>query len=149
MECRFFAGLSVEETAATLEISPRTVKYDWALARALRGEQVDADFVEIAPFDRPDERRTLLTRATAIRTEDGAIAGAVAASMDLTDQVDTQRALRESEDDLVGGHGARAALLMLGAGDTPALHNPDYDFPDDLIPIGAGILTDAAREILE
>lgn len=34
VECRFFAGLSVEETAATLEISPRTVKYDWALARA-------------------------------------------------------------------------------------------------------------------
>ena len=34
VECRFFAGLSVEETAAALDISPRTVKYDWALARA-------------------------------------------------------------------------------------------------------------------
>lgn len=34
VECRFFAGLSVEQTAAALEISPRTVKYDWALARA-------------------------------------------------------------------------------------------------------------------
>lgn len=34
VECRFFGGLSVEETAAALEISPRTVKYDWALARA-------------------------------------------------------------------------------------------------------------------
>ncbi|MGF6273350.1 PAS domain S-box-containing protein [Massilia sp. UYP11] len=71
---------------------------EWALARALRGEQVEADVVEIAPFGRPDERRTLLTRATAIRAEDGAIAGAVAASMDLTAQVDTQRALRESEE---------------------------------------------------
>jgi len=70
---------------------------EWALARALRGEQVEADVVEIEPFGRPGERRTLLTRASAIRTEDGAIAGAVAASMDLTDQVDTQRALRESE----------------------------------------------------
>lgn len=34
VECRFFGGLSVEETAAALEISPRTVKSDWALARA-------------------------------------------------------------------------------------------------------------------
>ncbi|WP_312165573.1 hybrid sensor histidine kinase/response regulator [Massilia timonae] len=66
--------------------------------RALRGEQVEADVVEIEPFGRPLERRILLTRATAIRTEDGAITGAVAASMDLTAQVDTQRALRESEE---------------------------------------------------
>jgi len=71
---------------------------EWALARALRGEQVEADVVEIEPFGRPHERRILLTRATAIRTEDGAITGAVAASMDLTAQVDTQRALRESEE---------------------------------------------------
>lgn len=34
VECRYFAGLTVEETADTLDISPRTVKYDWAAARA-------------------------------------------------------------------------------------------------------------------
>jgi RNA polymerase sigma factor (TIGR02999 family) len=34
VELRFFAGLSTEETAATLEISERTVKRDWAMARA-------------------------------------------------------------------------------------------------------------------
>jgi RNA polymerase sigma factor (TIGR02999 family) len=34
VECRFFGGLSIEETAAALDVSPRTVKYDWALARA-------------------------------------------------------------------------------------------------------------------
>jgi RNA polymerase sigma factor (TIGR02999 family) len=34
VECRFFLGLSVEETAEALGTSPRTVKYDWALARA-------------------------------------------------------------------------------------------------------------------
>ena len=34
LECRYFGGLSVEDTAAALQISARTVKYDWALARA-------------------------------------------------------------------------------------------------------------------
>ena len=34
LECRFFGGLSIDETAAALDISPRTVKRDWELARA-------------------------------------------------------------------------------------------------------------------
>jgi len=34
VECRYFGGMSVEETAEALDVSPRTVKYDWALARA-------------------------------------------------------------------------------------------------------------------
>lgn len=34
VECRCFAGMSVEETAAVLDSSPATVKRDWALARA-------------------------------------------------------------------------------------------------------------------
>jgi RNA polymerase sigma-70 factor (ECF subfamily) len=43
VECRFFGGMSVEDTATALGVSPRTVKSDWALARAwlydaLRGD---------------------------------------------------------------------------------------------------------------
>jgi RNA polymerase sigma-70 factor, ECF subfamily len=34
VELRFFAGLSVEETAHVLGCSPRTVKREWALAKA-------------------------------------------------------------------------------------------------------------------
>jgi RNA polymerase sigma-70 factor, ECF subfamily len=34
VELRYFGGLSVEETAAVLHVSPRTVTADWALARA-------------------------------------------------------------------------------------------------------------------
>jgi len=34
VELRYFAGLTIEETAAALGISPVTVKRDWALARA-------------------------------------------------------------------------------------------------------------------
>jgi RNA polymerase sigma factor (sigma-70 family) len=33
VELRFFAGLTVEETAELLEISPATVKRDWTLAK--------------------------------------------------------------------------------------------------------------------
>jgi RNA polymerase sigma factor (TIGR02999 family) len=34
VECRFFGGLTIEDTAAALGVSPATVKRDWALARA-------------------------------------------------------------------------------------------------------------------
>ncbi len=34
VECRFFAGMTVEDTATALGVSERTVKSDWALARA-------------------------------------------------------------------------------------------------------------------
>ena len=34
VECRFFGGMSIEDTAAALDLSPATVKRDWALARA-------------------------------------------------------------------------------------------------------------------
>ncbi len=39
VELRFFAGLSLEETAATLALSTKTVQRDWLAARAwLRAE---------------------------------------------------------------------------------------------------------------
>jgi RNA polymerase sigma factor (TIGR02999 family) len=34
VECRFFGGLSIEETADALGVSPATVKREWSLARA-------------------------------------------------------------------------------------------------------------------
>jgi RNA polymerase sigma factor (TIGR02999 family) len=34
VECHVFAGMSLDETAAVLEVSPATVSRDWALARA-------------------------------------------------------------------------------------------------------------------
>jgi RNA polymerase sigma-70 factor (ECF subfamily) len=46
VELRFFAGMTVEETAAALSISKATVKRDWALAKAWMARQM-------AP---PDER---------------------------------------------------------------------------------------------
>jgi RNA polymerase sigma factor (TIGR02999 family) len=34
VECRFYGGMSIEDTAAALDVSPATVKRDWALAKA-------------------------------------------------------------------------------------------------------------------
>ena len=41
VELRFFAGLSVEETAAVLDVSPDTVTRDWRLARSWLIKQLD------------------------------------------------------------------------------------------------------------
>ena len=57
--------------------------------------------------------------------------------------------MRASEDFGIFGRSAPSAMFFLGAGDRhPALHNPDYDFPDDLIPIGARIFMRTARNLL-
>ena len=42
VELRFFAGLSVEETAAVLEVSPDTVARDWRMARSWLLNHLDA-----------------------------------------------------------------------------------------------------------
>ena len=41
VELRFFGGMTVEETADALGISPRTVKLDWRMARAWLHERLD------------------------------------------------------------------------------------------------------------
>lgn len=57
--------------------------------------------------------------------------------------------MRASEDFGVFGWDAKAAMLCLGPGeDHAALHNPDFDFPDDLIPIGCAIFERIARDLL-
>jgi metal-dependent amidase/aminoacylase/carboxypeptidase family protein len=44
---------------------------------------------------------------------------------------------------------APSAMFLLGAGENHAsLHNPDYDFPDDLIPIGARLFMRTIRDLL-
>ncbi|MEX3008445.1 amidohydrolase [Hoeflea sp. TYP-13] len=53
---------------------------------------------------------------------------------------DLDEPLRFSEDFGEYGQTAASAMFFLGAGkDMPALHNPDYDFPDELIETGANM----------
>jgi len=42
IECRFFGGLSIEETAAALGVAPATVKRDWIAARAWLNRELES-----------------------------------------------------------------------------------------------------------
>ena len=57
--------------------------------------------------------------------------------------------MRASEDFGIFGKQSKAAMLCLGPGKNyAALHNPDYDFNDDLIPIGTSIFERITRDLL-
>ncbi|SMX49197.1 amidohydrolase [Maliponia aquimaris] len=72
-----------------------------------------------------------------------ALLRAACTGLEMTDQ---GLPMRASEDFGLFGHGMPAAMLFLGAGETcPPLHAPDYDFPDALIGIGAGIFLRAVE----
>jgi amidohydrolase len=58
-------------------------------------------------------------------------------------------AIRASEDFGRFATVSKTAMFFIGAGEnTPSLHNPNYDFADDLIPIGSKIFMRVARDIL-
>jgi RNA polymerase sigma factor (TIGR02999 family) len=42
VECRFFGGMSIKETAEALSISPATIKRDWVMARAWLNRELSA-----------------------------------------------------------------------------------------------------------
>ena len=58
--------------------------------------------------------------------------------------------LRGSEDfGRFGGDTTKMAMMFLGSGEKhPQLHNPDYDFPDSLIPLGARLFQRVMTDIL-
>nr|WP_267874168.1 PAS domain S-box protein [Telluria aromaticivorans] len=83
--------------AATDRAGQRVAAAEWPLARVLAGQDSAAGIFEIEPFDAPGTRKTILVRAAAIRDEAGAMAGAVAANMDISAQVEAERAMKDSE----------------------------------------------------
>jgi PAS domain S-box-containing protein len=72
---------------------------EWALARALRGEEVtDPDVIEIEGFD--GERRTVLNHGMPVRDADGEVSRAVVTLTDITERTEYQRKLEESNERL-------------------------------------------------
>ncbi|MFC5478558.1 PAS domain S-box protein [Massilia suwonensis] len=70
---------------------------DWPTARVLAGEEHHEAVLEIEPVGVPGVRKTLLVRAQRMLDAAGTLVGAVAATMDITAQVQAERALKESE----------------------------------------------------
>lgn len=57
--------------------------------------------------------------------------------------------IRASEDFGLFGSVSKTAMVFLGAGeDHAALHNPDYDFPDNLIAPGVAVFASVTKQIL-
>jgi PAS domain S-box-containing protein len=70
---------------------------EWPMSRALRGENDIRGLIDIEPFDKPGTRRTVLVTAAALRDAAGKVDGALVAQIDISEQVRTETALRESE----------------------------------------------------
>jgi PAS domain S-box-containing protein len=70
---------------------------DWGLARALRGEDVPGDTIEIEPFGAPGTRKCVMLRAASVRDANGHITGAVVAQMDITARTRMEAELRQQE----------------------------------------------------
>jgi amidohydrolase len=57
--------------------------------------------------------------------------------------------MKGSEDFGLFGHVSKSAMFFLGAGENhPRLHNPDYDFPDELIDTGSRVFLRVIRNML-
>ncbi|SMX30060.1 putative hydrolase YxeP [Pelagimonas phthalicica] len=87
----------------------------------------------------------------AVENDRAAMAVARRVLVDLgMDSQEMQAPMRWSEDfGRFGEDGAQAALLFIGSGiDQPQLHNPDYDFPDALVPVVTELWTALVADIL-
>ncbi|MFY0525753.1 PAS domain S-box protein [Archangium gephyra] len=102
---------------------------EWAMARALRGEPVPGDLVEIEPFDAPGLRRTILNSAAPVRDAEGRILGAVVAQTDITDRVQAEAAVRRNEE--------RHRLVSRATNDVIW----DWDLTTDLLEWNEAVLT--------
>ncbi|WP_179380417.1 amidohydrolase [Jannaschia marina] len=120
-----------DATLAILETDIYALAQATANAESLEFELTEHDRF-LAGVNDPDAAHALRAAASAVGLE--AIRGSP---------------LRASEDFGRFGHDCPAALLLLGAGPGPALHNPDYDFDDGLIAPGAALLLRAARAVLD
>jgi metal-dependent amidase/aminoacylase/carboxypeptidase family protein len=109
----------------------------------------DQDVVELTAW------RRKLHRMPEVSREEAGTARAVVAFVSSADadriitDLGGNGPMRASEDFGRFGDAAAAAMFFLGAGEHhPSLHNPDYDFPDDLIAIGARVFMRTLRDLL-
>ena len=74
----------------------RVAPHEWPLARAIRGEEVMNESIDVNSFDLPPIRRSTLVSAAPVRNAEGEIIGAVAVVMDISDRLRAEVELREA-----------------------------------------------------
>ena len=82
---------------------------DWPRMRALRGEKVLGEIIDIERFD--GSKRTMFNAASPVRDAEGVIQGAVGVMVDITEQREVELALRRSEESLRLAHRDLEKLL--------------------------------------
>ncbi|AZV80950.1 amidohydrolase (plasmid) [Parasedimentitalea marina] len=114
----------------------------------------DAENLLDAALDQVDGLQAQITwhdvfLASVNAAEAADLATAAAQKLDLAQHVMTTP-MRWSEDfGRFGLDGATSAMLFIGSGeDQPQLHNPNFDFPDALIPTGVSLLARILDQIL-
>jgi len=75
----------------------RLLPTEWAAVRALAGETVSGDVVDIEPVGMPGVRRRSVLSAAPVRDENKNIIGAMVVQMDISSQETAEAALRQSE----------------------------------------------------
>lgn len=145
-----------EMGAAAFGVSPGAGEV-WATLRTLTDAGMDDLVVRATALAEDAAARHRLGLAVSFHEVFAHVENAPAAVAELARAMDDEGVkhspghlpFRASEDFGVFGHGAPSAMVFIGAGEThPSLHNPDYDFPDGLIPIAASVLGRAARQLV-
>lgn len=75
----------------------RVESHEWAMVRALKGESVTGNTIEIETFADPPVRRMVMLSAAPIRDAEGNITGAVAAQQDITERISAENALKQAD----------------------------------------------------
>ncbi len=93
VDFRKWRGWWVEDARRARSIRPT----EWPMARALKGEHIAGEILEVLSFHEPPLARTVLMSAAPIIDKTQQIIGGVTTVMDITDRIKAEQALRESD----------------------------------------------------
>lgn len=88
-----WTGWWVEDARRARPLHPT----EWPMARALKGEHIAGETLEVLSFHEPPVVRTVLMSAAPIMNNTQQIIGSVTTVMDITDRIKAEQALRESD----------------------------------------------------
>ena len=88
-----WTGWWIEDARRARPVRPT----EWPMARALKGEHITGEILEVLSFHQPPLARTVLMSAAPIIDKTQQIIGGVTTVMDITDRIKAEQSLRESD----------------------------------------------------